>query len=118
MSTPFYVSPEQWYQDKAEYARKGIARGRPIERVPFKKAALPDANDLRQSFCPSQKIVDLPGQRHADPGRLPKLAGGRRPNPVDVAKGHDQGLLLCRADPGDIVQEGPQVLFFLYASVI
>ena len=30
MSTPFYVSPEQWYQDKAEYARKGIARGRPI----------------------------------------------------------------------------------------
>ena len=29
MSMPFYVSPEQVMQDKAEYARKGIARGKP-----------------------------------------------------------------------------------------
>jgi proteasome alpha subunit len=28
MSMPFYVSPEQMMQDKAEYARKGIGRGR------------------------------------------------------------------------------------------
>ncbi|MEX2208786.1 MAG: proteasome subunit alpha [Myxococcota bacterium] len=35
MSTPFYVSPEQWYQDKAEYARKGIARGRPIVALEY-----------------------------------------------------------------------------------
>ena len=28
MSIPFYVSPEQLMQDKAEYARKGIARGK------------------------------------------------------------------------------------------
>jgi proteasome alpha subunit len=28
MSMPFYVSPEQLIRDKAEYARKGIARGR------------------------------------------------------------------------------------------
>jgi proteasome alpha subunit len=28
MSMPFYVSPEQVMQDKAEYARKGISRGR------------------------------------------------------------------------------------------
>ena len=28
MSIPFYVSPEQVMQDKAEYARKGIARGK------------------------------------------------------------------------------------------
>ena len=28
MSVPFYVSPEQVMQDKAEYARKGIARGK------------------------------------------------------------------------------------------
>jgi proteasome alpha subunit len=35
MATPFYVSPEQWYQDKAEYARKGIARGRPIAAVEY-----------------------------------------------------------------------------------
>ncbi len=28
MSMPFYVSPEQHMRDKADYARKGIARGR------------------------------------------------------------------------------------------
>ncbi|MGH8888130.1 MAG: proteasome subunit alpha [Acidothermaceae bacterium] len=28
MSTPFYVSPEQQMKDRADYARKGIARGR------------------------------------------------------------------------------------------
>ncbi len=30
MTTPFYVSPQQVLADKAEYARKGIARGRSI----------------------------------------------------------------------------------------
>ncbi len=30
MSTPFYVSPEQLMKDRAEFARKGIARGRPV----------------------------------------------------------------------------------------
>ena len=35
MSTPFYVSPEQWYQAKAEYARKGIARGKPIVALEY-----------------------------------------------------------------------------------
>ncbi len=30
MSMPFYVSPEQLMADKAEYARKGIARGKSI----------------------------------------------------------------------------------------
>ncbi|HZD71212.1 MAG TPA: proteasome subunit alpha [Actinomycetes bacterium] len=27
---PFYVPPEQWTKEKADYARKGIARGRPL----------------------------------------------------------------------------------------
>jgi len=30
MALPYYVSPEQMMQDKAEYARKGIARGKSI----------------------------------------------------------------------------------------
>lgn len=30
MSTPYYVSPEQIIADKAEFARKGIARGRSV----------------------------------------------------------------------------------------
>ena len=30
MSMPFYVPPEQLVKDRAEFARKGINRGRPI----------------------------------------------------------------------------------------
>lgn len=35
MGAPFYVSPEQMYQDRAEYARKGIAKGRPIVALDY-----------------------------------------------------------------------------------
>ncbi|NNL86972.1 MAG: proteasome subunit alpha, partial [Myxococcales bacterium] len=35
MSMPFYVSPEQMTQDKAEFARKGIARGRSLVTMEF-----------------------------------------------------------------------------------
>ena len=30
MTTPFYVAPEQMMKDRADYARKGIARGRSL----------------------------------------------------------------------------------------
>jgi proteasome alpha subunit len=30
MSAPFYVPPEQLMNDRADFARKGIGRGRPI----------------------------------------------------------------------------------------
>ena len=35
MSIPFYVAPEQLVRDKAEFARKGIARGRSIVAVDY-----------------------------------------------------------------------------------
>ena len=35
MSMPFYVSPEQLMADKAEYARKGIARGKSIVALEY-----------------------------------------------------------------------------------
>ena len=35
MTAPFYISPEQHYQEKAEYARKGIARGRPMVALEY-----------------------------------------------------------------------------------
>ena len=35
MSAPFYISPEQHYQEKAEYARKGISRGRPMVALEY-----------------------------------------------------------------------------------
>jgi len=37
MSIPFYVSPEQLMQDKAEYARKGIARGKSIVAIEYEQ---------------------------------------------------------------------------------
>jgi proteasome alpha subunit len=40
MSIPFYVSPEQVMQDKAEYARKGIARGKSSVTLEFKDGVL------------------------------------------------------------------------------
>ncbi len=35
MSFPFYVSPEQMTQDKAEFARKGIARGKSLVTLEY-----------------------------------------------------------------------------------
>lgn len=35
MATPFYVPPEQMMADRAEYARKGIARGRALVAVAY-----------------------------------------------------------------------------------
>ncbi|MFM8836722.1 MAG: proteasome subunit alpha, partial [Actinomycetota bacterium] len=35
MSMPFYVPPEQFMKDRADYARKGIARGRAIVALQF-----------------------------------------------------------------------------------
>ena len=35
MSMPFYVAPEQMMQDRADYARKGIARGRALVAVDY-----------------------------------------------------------------------------------
>jgi proteasome alpha subunit len=40
MSIPFYVAPEQMVRDKAEFARKGIARGRSIVAVDYADGVL------------------------------------------------------------------------------
>jgi proteasome alpha subunit len=40
VSLPFYVSPEQMTQDKAEFARKGIARGRSLVTLEYEGGIL------------------------------------------------------------------------------
>ncbi len=40
MSFPFYVNPEQMAQDKAEFARKGIARGKSIVTLEFEAGVM------------------------------------------------------------------------------
>jgi len=46
MAVPFYVSPDQIMQDKAEYARKGIAKGRSIVTVEYADGLLLMAENL------------------------------------------------------------------------
>src|SRR4029453_10507661 len=40
MSVPFYVPPEQLTKEKAEFARKGIARGRPLVVLEYRGGIL------------------------------------------------------------------------------
>ncbi len=40
MAMPYYVSPEQMMQDKAEYAKKGISKGRSIVAMEYKNGIL------------------------------------------------------------------------------
>jgi proteasome alpha subunit len=40
MSMPFYVSPEQLMKDRADYARKGIGRGRPVVVLQYDEGVL------------------------------------------------------------------------------
>jgi proteasome alpha subunit len=40
MPLPYYVSPEQMMKDKAEYARKGIARGRSLVALEYRDGIL------------------------------------------------------------------------------
>ena len=40
MSMPFYVSPEQLMKDRADFARKGIARGRSVVVVQYADGVL------------------------------------------------------------------------------
>ncbi|HTO70944.1 MAG TPA: proteasome subunit alpha [Myxococcota bacterium] len=58
MSAPFYVSPEQWYQDKAEYARKGIARGKPIVAMEYETGIVLMAENRSATLRKISEIYD------------------------------------------------------------
>ena len=58
MSMPFYVPPEQLVRDRAEYARKGIARGKSIAAVQFDKGALVLAENPSGTLHKISEIYD------------------------------------------------------------
>jgi proteasome alpha subunit len=58
MSLPFYVSPEQLMQDKAEYARKGIARGKSIVVLEYAGGILILAENPSTSLSKIGEIYD------------------------------------------------------------
>jgi proteasome alpha subunit len=58
MSMPFYVSPEQLMADKAEYARKGIGRGKSIVAMEFADGILLLAENPSASLSKLGEIYD------------------------------------------------------------
>jgi proteasome alpha subunit len=40
MSMPFYVAPEQMMKDRSDYARKGIARGKPVVAMEYAEGVM------------------------------------------------------------------------------
>jgi proteasome alpha subunit len=61
MSMPFYVSPEQIIKDKADYARKGIARGRSVVVVQVAEGILLVAENPSRALHKISEIYDRIG---------------------------------------------------------
>lgn len=58
MAFPFYVSPEQLTKDKAEFARKGIARGRPLVAVEYVDGILIVAENPSKALRKISEVYD------------------------------------------------------------
>ena len=58
MSTPFYVSPEQMMKDRADFARKGISRGRSVVVVQFVDGVLFASENPSQALHKVSEIYD------------------------------------------------------------
>src|ERR671925_677512 len=58
MTMPFYVSPEQAMKDKADYARKGIARGRSVVVLAYNEGILFVAENPSRSLHKISEIYD------------------------------------------------------------
>jgi proteasome alpha subunit len=58
VTIPFYVPPEQLIKDKAEYARKGIARGRSIVAIEYADGVLLMAENPSRTLHKISEIYD------------------------------------------------------------
>ncbi|MGH9148815.1 MAG: proteasome subunit alpha [Acidimicrobiales bacterium] len=58
MTMPFYVAPEQVMKDRADYARKGIARGRSLVAVAYAGGILLAADNPSHSLHKISEIYD------------------------------------------------------------
>ena len=58
MPLPYYVSPEQMMQDKAEYAKKGIAKGRSLIVMEYADGVLLTADNPSASLHKISEIYD------------------------------------------------------------
>ena len=58
MSMPFYVSPEQMMKDRADFARKGIARGRSVIAIQYADGILFVSENPSQALHKVSEIYD------------------------------------------------------------
>jgi proteasome alpha subunit len=58
VTVPFYVPPEQLTKDRAEFARKGIARGRPIVIIEYTDGVLMMGENPSGSLHKTSEIYD------------------------------------------------------------
>jgi proteasome alpha subunit len=58
MSMPFYVSPEQLMKDRADFARKGISRGRSMVAVQYADGILLASENVSQALHKISEIYD------------------------------------------------------------
>jgi proteasome alpha subunit len=58
MTVPFYVPPEQLVKDRAEFARKGIARGRSIVAIEYDRGILMLAENPSDTLHKISEIYD------------------------------------------------------------
>jgi proteasome alpha subunit len=58
MSMPFYVSPEQLMKDRADFARKGIGRGRSVVAVQYADGVLFATENQSQALHKVSEIYD------------------------------------------------------------
>jgi proteasome alpha subunit len=61
VAVPFYVAPEQMMKDRAEYARKGIARGRALVAVEFADGVVFAGENPSRSLHKTSEIYDRIG---------------------------------------------------------
>ena len=61
MTAPFYVSPEQLMKDRADFARKGISRGRSVAVVQYADGVLFVAENPSQALHKISEIYDRIG---------------------------------------------------------
>jgi proteasome alpha subunit len=58
MAMPYYVSPEQMMKDKADYARKGIARGRSVIALEYENGIMYIAENRSATLYKISEIYD------------------------------------------------------------
>jgi proteasome alpha subunit len=58
MTTPFYVAPEQMMKDRADYARKGIARGRSLVAMSYEHGVFICAENPSHTLHKVSEIYD------------------------------------------------------------